>query len=40
MKGSRHFSPGDIQFHLIYDRNQRAESSYLNFSLNRDPKYK
>ena len=29
MAGSQHFSPGDIQFQLIYDRGQCAESSYL-----------
>ena len=29
MTGSQHFSPGDIQFQLIYDRGQCAESSYL-----------
>ena len=29
MTGSQHFSPGDIQFHLVYDRGQCAESSYL-----------
>ena len=30
MEGSQHFSPGDIQFQLVYDRGQCAESSYLN----------
>ena len=30
MAGTQHFSPGDIQFQLLYDRGQRAESSYLN----------
>ena len=30
MAKSQHFSPGDIQFHLVYDRGQCAESSYLN----------
>ena len=28
--GSQHFSPGDIQFQLVYDKGQCAESSYLN----------
>ena len=27
--GNQHFSPGDIQFQLVYDRGQCAESSYL-----------
>ena len=30
MAGSQHFSPGDIQFQLVYDMGQCAESSYLN----------
>ena len=30
MTGSGHFSPGDIQFQLVYDRGQCAKSSYLN----------
>ena len=29
MAGTQHFSPGDIQFQLVYDRGQCAESSYL-----------
>ena len=29
MAGSQHFSPGDIQFQLVYDRGQCAETSYL-----------
>ena len=29
MAGSQHFSPGDIQSQLVYDRGQCAESSYL-----------
>ena len=29
MAGSQHFSPGDIQFQLVYDKGQCAESSYL-----------
>ena len=29
MTGSQHVSPGDIQFHLVYDRDQYAESSYV-----------
>ena len=29
MAESQHFSPGDIQFQLVYDRGQCAESSYL-----------
>ena len=29
MTGSQHFSPGDIQFQLVHDRDQCAESSYL-----------
>ena len=29
MTGSQHFSPGDIQFQLVYDRGQCDESSYL-----------
>ena len=33
MAGSQHFSPGDIQFQLVYDRGQCAESSYLNINL-------
>ena len=34
MAETQHFSPGGIQFQLVYDRGQCAESSYLNF-LNR-----
>ena len=30
MAGTQHFSPDDIQFQLVYDRGQCAESSYLN----------
>ena len=30
MTGSQHFSPGDIQFQLVYDRGQCVESSHLN----------
>ena len=30
MAGTQHFSPSDIQFQLVYDRGQYAESSYLN----------
>ena len=33
MAGSQHFSPGDIQCQLVYDRGQRAESSYLTVAL-------
>ena len=43
MTGSQHFSPGDIQFQLVYDRGKCAESSYLkqNLSWNgRRPKIK
>ena len=29
MAGSQHFSSGDIQFQLVYDRGQCADSSYL-----------
>ena len=29
MTGNQDFSPGDIQFQLVYDRGQCAESSYL-----------
>ena len=29
MVGTQHFSPGDIQFQLIYDMGQCAETSYL-----------
>ena len=29
MAGSQRFSPGDIQFQLVYDRGQCAETSYL-----------
>ena len=29
MTGSQHFALGDIQFQLVYDRGQCAESSYL-----------
>ena len=29
MARSQHFSPGDIQFQLVYDRGQCAKSSYL-----------
>ena len=29
MAGTQHFSPGDIQFQLVYDRGQCAETSYL-----------
>ena len=29
MTGSQHFSPGDIQFQLVHDRGQCAESSHL-----------
>ena len=29
MTGSEHSSPGDIQFRLVYDRGQCADSSYL-----------
>ena len=29
MTGSQHFSPGDVQFQLVYDRGQCAETSYL-----------
>ena len=31
MAGAQH-SPGDIQFQLVYDRDQRAETSYLNIN--------
>ena len=27
---TQHFSPGNIQFQLVYDRGQCADSSYLN----------
>ena len=30
MAGSQHFSQGDIQLQLVYDRGQCAESSSLN----------
>ena len=30
MAGTQHFSPGDIQFQLVYDRGQCTESSHLN----------
>ena len=30
---SQHFSPGDIQFQLVYDRGQCADSSYLEFQI-------
>ena len=30
MAGNQHFSPANIQFQLVYDRGQCAESSYLN----------
>ena len=30
MAGTRHFSKGDIQFQLVYDRGQCADTSYLN----------
>ena len=30
MAASQHFSPGDVQFQLVYDRGQFSESSYLN----------
>ena len=29
MEGTQHFSPGDIQFQLVYDRGQCAETSYI-----------
>ena len=29
MTETQHFSPGDIQFQLVYDRGQCADSSYL-----------
>ena len=29
MAGSQHFSPGDIQFQIVYERGPCAESSYL-----------
>ena len=31
MAGTQHFSPGDIQFQLVYDKGQCAESSYLKY---------
>ena len=34
--GSHHFSPGDIQFQLVYDRGRCAESSYLNVCSKND----
>ena len=33
MAGSQHFSPGDIQFQLVFDRGQCAASSYTKFRL-------
>ena len=30
MAGTQHFSRGDVQFQLVYDRGQCADSSYLN----------
>ena len=33
MAGSQHFSPGDNQFQLVYDRGQCGDSSYLNALL-------
>ena len=29
LTGSQHFSPGDIQFQLVFDRGQYAESNNL-----------
>ena len=29
MAGSQHFSPGDIQFQLIFDRGQCAEKKHF-----------
>ena len=34
MTGSQHFSPCEIQFPLVYDRGQCAESSYLKLKFN------